>query len=204
MKFRKLLSPYLGRMRFESFLRALFAALAGGIVAAAVTMLAMWILNVTPDFTVVMIIAGATAAVILIACYLIVFHVSYRDAVRRVDAAGMQARLITMHELRKDTSYMAQRQREDTVAKLKELKLSAITLNLPRMTALVTAAAVLISCGLFYIPLRAGAVGGDPYVEDPYEEKYDILTDLMTDIYLSVDANPELEEFLKGVEEDLE
>ncbi len=201
MKLRVILSPYLNRLRWESFLRALFAALAGGLIASVVTMIGMWIVDMPYDFTWVLIIAGATAGVILLGCYLFVFHISYRTAIRRIDASGLQARLTTMRELRKDNSFMAQRQREDTLKHLKGLNIRAVTLNLPHITATVTAAAVLVAGLLFLVPLRSHAMAGDPYVEDPYEEKYDLLEQLKEDIYLKAEGNPELEDFLKNLDE---
>ena len=204
MKLRQILSPYLNRLRLESLIRAVFAALAGGLIAAVLTMIGMWVIDMPYNFTWVLIVTGAAAGVILIVCYFLVFSTSYRNAVRRIDAAGLEARLTTMRELRKDNSVMAQRQREDTLKHLKELKLNAVTLHLPHITATVAAVAVLTAGLLFIVPLRSHAMAGDPYVEDPYEEKYDILEQLKEDIYLKAEGNPALEEFLKNLDEILD
>ncbi len=201
MKLRKILSPYLNRLRLESLIRAFFSALAGGLAAAVLSMVVMWVMNLPFDFLWVFVIFAAAFLIGMLVCYLFVFHVSYRTAIHRIDASGLEARLVTMRQLRKDTSYMAECQRQDTLEHLKNLKLNDVTIHVPQMAAMVAVVAVLCATLVFFVPLRTQAVEDDPYVVDPYEEKSDIMEQLRQDIYQAAKDNPALKDFLEGLDD---
>ncbi len=58
------------------------------------------------------------AAVTATALYFFVFRPTTKQIAERIDALGLEERMITMNELKNSTSYIAMRQREDATAKL--------------------------------------------------------------------------------------
>lgn len=75
------------------------------------------------------------------------FRNSLRQVASRVDTLGLEERVLTMTQLEGDESFMARRQREDTMAALKKVNASLIKLavSVPLIAACATTAAVSVS-----------------------------------------------------------
>ena len=111
---------YYRRLKREAILKSLLWGLAFGLIAAFIVGFATWMSYFKGFFLTVGIFAGVTATV-SVAGYFIFFKPTARDVARRIDALGLEERMITMLELEKDESYMAMRQREDAKKSLIDL-----------------------------------------------------------------------------------
>lgn len=111
---------YYRRLKREAILKSLLWGLAFGVIAAFIVGFATWMSYFKGFFLTLGIFAGVTA-IVSVAVYFIFFKPSARDVARRIDALGLEERMITMLELEKDESYMAMRQREDAKQSLSDL-----------------------------------------------------------------------------------
>ncbi len=185
-----LLQPFIRRLRFESFLNALFTALAGGLIASLVALLVMWLLRVRIWSVVIGVFAGVTLLIGIIA-YFVIYRFSLKEIIRRVDEAGLQERVTTMEELWGDNSYIARLQRQDTLRRIKELKPRAIRLQLPLIAAVVLLAISVTTVGAAITPPIQGRVRTDDPIADDYKIIIPAINNLSDKLYQAVEQLPE-------------
>ncbi len=185
-KFNAPLKPFVRRLRWESFLKAFYLALAGGMIAAMATMLVMYIFKLgTQWFALIGIVAGV-AFVIGVIAYFVMYRTTSREIIRRVDEAGLEERITTMEELWEDTSYIAKLQREDTMRRIKELKPKAVKIFLPMVASIVLLSVSVSAFGFALIPQIPTPVTKDAPIKDDYKLIIPSLDQLPTLLYQAV------------------
>lgn len=107
------------------------------------------------------------------------FRPTEKDVVRRVDTMGLDERAITMYELAEEDSYIARRQRRDTVEKLRTVSdgqvRSAFPLFALKTWAVILLFAVLLSCaGMTTVAGLAGTgvIDSPELLPDKEREKF--------------------------------
>lgn len=132
----KLFKKYYSRLAREGILKS---ALCGMVVGFSTLFLASAILWLTNEslFWVAIIIGVVTGGATAPLFYYKKFKPTTKEIARRVDDLGLEERVLTMTELENDQSYIAMRQREDTIAALKTVNegLLTIVVSLPLIIA---------------------------------------------------------------------
>lgn len=139
----KLLAQYRTRLATEGWIKS---ALCGLIVGFGLNIL-YTVLSLV--FGIKMYWIGPVAFLVGVAAatplfYFGKFKNSLREVASRVDMLGLEERVLTMAQFEGDESFMARRQREDTIAALKKVNSSLIKLavSVPLIAVCATAAAV--------------------------------------------------------------
>lgn len=116
---------YYKRLEKESVIKSL---LLGLIVGAGVLLAASFVIWMTlPDlFWVALLLCAATTAAFTPLFYYKKYKPTTKEIARRVDDLGLEERLLTMTELEGDDSYIAQRQREDTIKAMETVSVDLI------------------------------------------------------------------------------
>lgn len=115
---KEVFRKYYRRVAAEGVLKALFIGLAAGSVVLALTELLSWFFGFKAGLYLGLALFAAISAGVTALLYFMKFRPTAKEIARRVDALGLEERLLTMTELENDSSYIALRQREDAVEKL--------------------------------------------------------------------------------------
>lgn len=149
MDSNQIYDKYCSRLKKEGIIKALLCGIAVGLCVAAVLTFIFWLVDfeyfwIAPIIGVPLI--GAATPMF----YKWLFRPTAKSMAHRVDGLGLEERIITMNELQGDTSYIAQRQREDAQAALVSLDKAAsaggakLAMRVPKIIiALVTCVAIL-------------------------------------------------------------
>lgn len=136
-------NKYYSRLAKEGWLKALICGIAVGCAVAALSAALMWFFAFRQGLWIAVALFAVATAVATIVFYRTKFRPTARSIARRVDKLGLEERLITMLELEKDTSYMAMKQRENTMEALKSVDSRnikfALALSAPIVVALIVA-----------------------------------------------------------------
>ena len=119
---------YYARLRRIGVLKAILWGVAIGCIAAFIAAFATWMSYSDGFFLTLGIFAGVAVIAALIS-YFRFFKPTTKDVARRVDALGLEERMITMLELEKSDDYIAMRQREDAKQSLERLGMSKLKLG---------------------------------------------------------------------------
>ncbi|MBE6634760.1 MAG: hypothetical protein E7617_00980 [Ruminococcaceae bacterium] len=120
MKERRFFDKYYERLRSEALIRSVILGMSVGCTVISVLMLTFWMLAVSG--TVIGILAGVLAGALSgILSYFLKYRPTDRSVARRIDRHGLEERMITMLELKDDTSYIASLQRADAEQSLEGL-----------------------------------------------------------------------------------
>ncbi len=205
------LGPFVFRLRFESFIKALFLALAGGMIGAFTTMFVLYIFKVPTIWIAIaaIVIASLIALMVGVIAYFVLYRLSHRDIIRRIDEAGLQERITTMEELRDDDSYIAKIQREDTMRRVKALKPRAIPIFLPMVAGIVLLSVSMPAVAFALMPQVPTSTKADDAIPDDYEIIIPAINELPGYLYEAVESLPEtipgtLRDELNGIIKDIE
>lgn len=131
------------RFMWEGILKSVLAGLAVGFALNFITAFVTWFTAFSGFWLAIALLAVGTAASAPV-FYFRLFRPTVMSNARRMDRYGLEERAITMVELQGDTSYLAQRQREDATEKLASVRASQIHFIIPkRLIILAVVAAVL-------------------------------------------------------------
>ena len=111
---------------------------------------------------------GVTAILFAI-LYLTKFKPTEKSIARRLDALGLEERMITMAEFQNDDSYIARRQREDAVQSLQQIEASQLKMKLKRGFVIALSIVGVIAVGMWslQILMMAGIIRpGDQLLPD--------------------------------------
>ena len=114
----KIFQEYYNRLAKEGWLKALIFGLIVAFAAVFVSATALWIFALKQFWLLFVVFSAAAIGATLIA-YAVKFRPSTKEIARRVDALGLEERLLTMTQLQNDDSYIAMKQREDALNALK-------------------------------------------------------------------------------------
>lgn len=103
---------YYRSLNRSAIVKSLLWGLAFGFIAAFIAGFATW-MSYFKGFFLTMGILLVVTAIVGVAVYFLFFKPTAKDVARRIDALGLEERVITMLELEGDDGYIATRQRED-------------------------------------------------------------------------------------------
>ena len=124
------------RLRREAVLKSFLSGLTIGLACGAVSLLALWFTTVNGILISALILAAATA-IGSVAFYFGKHRPTAIGSARRMDALGLEERVITMIELENVDSVIANHQREDAQRALAELAPTLIKLKVSKKTAIL-------------------------------------------------------------------
>ena len=141
----EIMKKYYKRLAKEAWMNAILAALIVGFSVLLTVALGCWVFGVKAYW-----IAFVAFAIAVAGCAPLFYFKKYRPSkkqvAKRVDALGLEERLLTMAELEGDNSYMAIRQRED--AKKALASVQSQKLKIAASIPLLIVSCVLLPCGL--------------------------------------------------------
>ncbi len=108
-----LLKKYRAKIVWEGILKSLFLGLVCGSVAMALCILLSWFFGFKAGLWVGIALFAAVTAAVTPILYFVKFKPTARTVATRVDALGLEERILTMTQLEGDDSYIARMQRED-------------------------------------------------------------------------------------------
>lgn len=155
---KELYKKYYRRIAREGILKALFIALAAGSVVLALTEFISWIFGFKAGLWIGFLAFAMVTAALTPLIYLKKYRPTAKAIARRVDALGLEERMITMTELEADESYIAHLQREDTEKALKSVDQSLIKIAIS--TSLIATLCVCATFGLGFVTTEALHVAG--------------------------------------------
>ena len=133
----ELFKEYYTKLRNEGILKSLLCGLIAGFAVAFLLGLIFWATGFKL-WWLCLVAVPVVAAGVGALCYFYKFRPTTKGIAKRVDALGLEERLLTMAELQNDDSYIAMRQREDAQAALASVNKSMLkfTLSVPFIVAL--------------------------------------------------------------------
>ena len=153
MDFNQAMKPYRIKLVIEALIRAimtgLFFGLALSLVSACVFRFIVQEINAVA-WIVTLGVGVATAIAIGVSTYLKRFRSNQNKLAKRIDALGLDERVTTMVEFKKDRSYVAKVQREDTMDRVSKLNIKQLKIRFPLFriiscTAMLLAVLLLLS-----------------------------------------------------------
>ena len=144
----KLFKKYYSRLAREGILKSALCGMVAGFSTLFVVSLILWLTNESIFWVAIVsgVAAGLATAPLF---YYKKFKPTTKEIARRVDDLGLEERVLTMTELENDESYIAMRQREDTIAALQ-------TVNAGLLTIVVSVPLIIATCttGVFGIGMN--------------------------------------------------
>lgn len=117
MDSKDVLKKYCARIGKEGWLKSLMCGLVVGFFALVITAAVCWYIGFKGLWLYFLVLAAVTAATTPL-FYCKVYRSTVKRTARRLDALGLEERLLTMTEMENDDSYIAKRQREDAMVAL--------------------------------------------------------------------------------------
>lgn len=163
----------------ESILKTLGLAFAIGFTVTFVVALVCWLTGYSHSVVLSLCLGLAAAASAAPLLYFRKFRPTAMKIAAKVDAMGLEERLITMTELENDTSYIAMRQRQDALEKLAYVNERSMKMNISRraVAALSVAAVFGVSMTTVAGLASAGLMPGLPDIIDPVNAETYIAVD---------------------------
>ncbi len=148
-------NKYYSRLAREGMLKASFIGLIVGFAIDFIFAFVTWFLVDYFDlWCILALLTGlVTGAIVAVVTYYKFFIPTTKMMAKRIDALGLEERLITMTELENDPSYIALRQREDARTKLSEVNSKMLRLYVAR--GLIVAVAIISVLGLSMTTVNA-------------------------------------------------
>jgi len=117
MSSKELLKKYHAKATRQALIKSLLSGLVYGLGALVLTSAIWWFFGMKSIWLCVLIAVVVTALVGAI-YYFVVNRPTLKQTARRVDALGLEERIVTMTEFEGQESYILNKQREDTLQKL--------------------------------------------------------------------------------------
>lgn len=147
----KLFQKYYKRVAKEGVLKALLIALSIASGALALTAALSWFFGFKAGLYIGIALFVAILGALTPLLYIRKFRPSTKAIAQRVDELGLEERVLTMTELENDSSYLALKQREDTVHALKQVDHMLIKIAVSTALIVVTAAVVVFGAGFMTV-----------------------------------------------------
>lgn len=175
----ELFKKYYSRLAREGIIKSALVGMIVGFSTLFLTSIVLWLTN--EDLFWLAFISGvAVGAVIAPVLYYKKFKPTTKEIARRVDELGLEERVLTMTELENDQSYIALRQREDTVAALQTVNagLLSIVVSIPLIVATCVTGVFGVGMSVVTALSSAGVIeSGREMIEEamkPLPEYFDI------------------------------
>lgn len=180
------------RLHREAVLKSFLHGLTVGLACGAVSLLALWFTKLNSILISALILAVATA-ISSVAFYFGKHRPTAIGSARRIDALGLEERVITMIELENEDSVIANHQREDANRALEELAPSLIKLRLSKKTAILLSLA-----GFFCVAALTLNVLSELGVVPDGNELIDDAVEQAQEVYVSVTYEVEEGGYIQG------
>lgn len=177
----KVFKEYYNRLAKEGGLKALICGLIVGFTALFVSALAFWLAEVEQFWLLIVVFAVAAVAATIIS-YFVTYRPSKKEIARRVDALGLEERLLTMTQLENDDSYIARRQREDALNALQFVSAKSVKIVVSAAMIVMLSISLVFSAGATTVyalsssgvlPSGGDLIGGGEDVIPEYELLYE-------------------------------
>jgi len=147
METKRTLQKYSSRLNKQGWIKAAMMGIVVGLAGLAVFSLVCWILALDPVW-IGAIVFGVFAAGSTPIFFLKIFRPTIKMTIRRIDALGLEERVLTMNELESNDSYIAKVQREDTISALKTVNAKLLKFAAPIALIIVLGVTLILSSGL--------------------------------------------------------
>ncbi len=173
----KLFEKYRNRLVKEGIIKSVMFGLIAGFVTDFIVTLVSWLCNYKYGLWLGLGLGLGIAAVVGAVLYFVKFRPSDKEVAKRVDALGLEERMITMLELENDNSYIALRQREDakihaktTNQKSLKIRISALLIAFVPIAFVPAVSMSTVSqlYALGVIPGGGDFIDGEAYIEVSY------------------------------------
>ena len=135
------------KIQIEAIVNSILSGLIVGFFAGFAAALITWMTPVDGLWISVGVTAGVTV-ISAVLFYLAKFRPTVMRSARRIDSVGLEERLITMVEYEKDTTPIANIQRQDAKKALDALNVAAITLRVATATLVCLGVAFTLCAGM--------------------------------------------------------
>lgn len=172
----KLLSQYRTRLATEGWIKSALCGLTVAFVLNIIYTFVCLLFGIKVYWvSAILIVAGAATTPLF---YFVKFRRSLRQVASRVDTLGLEERVLTMAGLEGDDSFMARRQREDTIRALKTVNASLIKLavSVPLIVMCATTFAVSATT------TTANALVDHPLIDRGGEQKENVFYDVTYEV----------------------
>lgn len=172
----KLLSQYRTRLATEGWIKSALCGLTVAFVLNIIYTFVCLLFGIKVYWvSAILIVAGAATTPLF---YFTKFRRSLRQVASRVDTLGLEERVLTMAGLEGDDSFMARRQREDTIRALKTVNASLIKLavSVPLIVMCATTFAVSATT------TTANALVDQPLIDRGGEQKENVFYDVTYEV----------------------
>ena len=189
---KKYFTKHYGKLRMESIIKSLLCGLSAGLYTSFAAALALWIIDIGFWWLALVAIVVGTAVSSPI-FYFARFRPTALSGARRIDALGLEERLVTMVEYENDESYIAKVQREDAKEKLDAFSPANIKLKISKAIVICLAIAFFVSSGMTTVTVLSekGIIGSFNEIID------DIVPD-EPEVYVAVTYEVEEGGYIEG------
>lgn len=153
---------YRKRLVKEGVLKSVLCALIVGSIATFIAATVFWLVGMEKEkvwivLTVCLIVFFIFAGGSMPLFYFKRFKPTTKAIAKRVDALGLEERLITMTELEGDTSFIATRQREDALAALKTVQAAWVKIAISVPLIIAVSVSCLFGAGMTTVSVLAAS-----------------------------------------------
>ena len=162
--YKKLIKKIYLKAWLSSFVYALVFGCAANLVAAAITFY-----NGGKLYWIGFVVAFVVAAFLTLIFYRFKYRPTSLDIAREIDTLGLEERMITMDELKGETSYMAQIQREDAMRVLNKVNDKLMRITIPTALIIALSAVFAVSASMSVLSVLAASdviSGGGDIIAD--------------------------------------
>lgn len=142
----KIFKEYYNRLAKEGWLKAVICGLIFAFAALFASAVTFWMFAIK-QLWLVFVIFGVVVIGATVLSYFVKFRPSTKDIARRVDELGLEERLLTMTQLQNDQSYIAMKQREDTLNALKKVAAKDVKMAISTAMLVIMSIAFVFSTG---------------------------------------------------------
>lgn len=171
----QIFKTYYNRLAAEGILKSFICGLAIGFTVTFFVALGIWFTNL-PVAALVLIPLGSGIAVVA-ACtavfYFRLFRPTTEKIAKRIDALGLEERIVTMLELENDNSYIAMRQREDAKQKLNAVSAKSVKYSLSKAPIIVASVTCALAVAMTTVAGLSGSgliARGMDFVDDVFND----------------------------------
>ncbi len=195
MSIKDVLKPFKKRLTAEAWIRS---AVLSGMIAACVAVVLGCIHIILPWmvteigilFTFAGVFVGGTGLL-----FLLVYRPTKRDTARRLDGLGMAERVETMLEYEHSTAPAACMQREETIDRLRGIRIKDLRLKISKTLSVLCAVFMVCATVLLFLP-EINAFSRHPIIN--------ALNQMIPDSGLSEEFREDLEQIIEDLEENLD
>lgn len=142
----KIFKEYYNRLAKEGWLNAAICGMTFALMALFVSAMAFWVFAIK-QLWLLFVIFGVIAVGVTLLSYFVKYRPSTKDIARRVDALGLEERLLTMTQLQNDESYIAMKQREDALNALKTITAKNVKIAVSTAMLVIMSITLVFSMG---------------------------------------------------------